>query len=115
MGGYLQLASSQTILIPLVLVAVGVALSPVAGHIAHRTAERYELHGARYMIMGAVYWMLLLMPWFLMIASLRNRELPGALLGPIYLFVYVIWLVGPIGLGILLIASESEEGNLSLL
>ena len=80
-----------------VLVApVGLVWSPFAALITSRMARNRELDGGRYALAGATSSIFLLLPWILLVIGLRNGRLHPTALQCMYIFVHLVWLVGPI-------------------
>ena len=76
------------------LLLIGVVWAPFAAYLMHRAARRRGLDSPRYAIAGAAYSLFLLFPWFLAMATLHGRRFP---IGPILFFLYLVWLLGPMG------------------
>ena len=92
-----------TVLIAMTLSYVGLALSPFAALVSRRMAQDRGMPPNRYTIAGALYSSLALFPWFYLIAYQYGKPVPNSIVRLCYVFLYAVWLVGPImGLGVLL-------------
>lgn len=76
-----------------------------AALITWRMARNRKLDGGRYALAGATSSFFLLLPWILLVIGLRNGRLHPTALKYIYIFVHLVWLVGPIAVCGHLIAS----------
>lgn len=75
---------------------VGLLWSPFAALITSRMARNRGLDGGRYALAGATSSVFLLLPWLLLVIGLRRGRLHPTALQYTYIFVHLVWLLGPI-------------------
>ena len=75
---------------------VGLVWSPFAALITSRMARNRGLDGGCYAIAGATSSVFLLLPWLLLVIGLRRGRLHPTALQYTYIFVHLVWLLGPI-------------------
>ena len=74
----------------------GLVWAPFAGLVCARAARARGLNPWRYAIVGAVYSALFFLPWIYLLSKIRAKPLRGHTIATGYLFVYGLWLFGPI-------------------
>ena len=70
--------------------------SPFGALITSRMARNRGLDGGRYALAGAASSIFLLLPWLLLVIGLRRGRLHPIALQYTYIFVHLIWLLGPV-------------------
>ena len=75
---------------------VGLVWSPFAALITSRMARNRGLDGGRHALAGATSSIFLLLPWLLLVIGLRRGRLHPTALQYTYIFVHLVWLLGPI-------------------
>ena len=75
---------------------VGLVWSPFAALITSRMACNRGLDGGRYALAGATSSIFLLLPWLLLVIGLRRGRLHPTALQYTFIFVHLVWLLGPI-------------------
>ena len=79
-----------------ILAAFGLLWSPIAAITCGRAARARGLDTRRYAIAGAIYSILLFLPWIYLWSKLRNKPLSDSTITLGYMFVYGLWLLGPV-------------------
>ena len=75
---------------------IGLVWSPFAALITSRMARNRGLDGGRYALAGAISSIFLLLPWLLLVIGLRRGRLHPTVLQYTYIFVHLVWLLGPV-------------------
>ena len=75
---------------------IGLIWSPFAALIASQMARNRGLDGGRYALAGATSSIFLILPWLLLVIGLRRGRLHPIALQYTYVFVHLVWLLGPI-------------------
>ena len=93
-----------TLWIGALFAALGLLFAPVAAIYCRRSARLNGLNARRYALMGGVYSLMFFAPAIYLLARLRGRNVPNGAVIAAYVILYSYWLLGPIGLAILMAA-----------
>lgn len=93
-----------TLWIGALFAALGLLFAPVAAIYCRRSARLNGLDARRYALMGGVYSLMFFAPAIYLLARLRGRNAPNGAVIAAYVILYSYWLLGPVGLAILMAA-----------
>ena len=88
------IASSVSLLLPILLQILGLPWAPFAAWICARSARKKGLDVRRHAVAGALYSALLFWPWVYFILRMNGRNVPVVLIRLFYISVYASWMLG---------------------